>query len=194
MDTAEVLPLSEQEYLAAEQTAEIKHEYIDGQAYAMTGASINHARVSGNLHAELRQRLKGQPCEAFVADVKIKAHGNYFYPDVMVICERSPSDTEYVKHAPTVIVEVLSPSTRKKDLTTKKLAYLNLPSVQEYLLIEQDKCEVEVLRRNDNWAPAFYFLGDDIVLESIGVTIPVAEIYERVENQDMAAFLTDRFS
>ncbi len=192
--TAIDLNLTEQAYLEGESLAEVKHEYIDGAAYAMAGASENHNTISGNVFGELRQRLKGKTCKSFIADMKVKAGANIFYPDVMVMCEADKADTELVKNAPTVIVEVLSAKTRKYDMTAKKMAYLNIPSLQEYLLIEQDKCEVEVFRRKDNWASTYYVLGDVITFDSIDASLSVEEIYDRVENDDIALFLAQKKS
>ncbi|MFT4926051.1 MAG: Uma2 family endonuclease [Phenylobacterium sp.] len=189
MSTAKKLLITEQEYLDGEMISDIKHEFIDGQVYAMTGTSDDHNRISVNVLSELRQQLKGQLCEPFIADMMLKTDENIFYPDVMVICQPDEADTKLVKHSPTVIVEVLSPSTRRTDVTIKKSAYLSLPSLQEYVVIEQDKCEIQVFRRSNNWVSAYYFLGDEIVFESIGVSLPVEEIYDRVINEDMTVFL-----
>lgn len=187
-DPALSLSISEQDYLAGEQVSEVKHELINGQIYAMTGATDDHNRISGNIYAELRQQLKGSPCEAFIADMMLHVGKNYFYPDVMVICKASEHDTALIKHAPTVVIEVLSPSTRKTDVTSKKVNYLNLPSLQEYILVEQDKCEIEVFRKSQSWASTYYVLGDTIILGSIDVEISVEDIYERVQNDDMTSY------
>lgn len=192
MDNKHKLLVTEQEYLDGEQHSEIKHELIDGQVYAMTGTTDDHNRISDNVFGEIRQQLKGQPCEAFFADIQLKVSVGYFYPDVMVICDANDADTPRIKHAPSVVIEVLSRSTRRTDITTKKMAYLNLPSLQEYVLIEQDKCEVVVFRRSENWASTYYVIGDVLTLDSIGVSISVEEIYQRVENDDMVAFLAEK--
>ncbi len=192
MSTAQKLSITEQEYLEGELCSEIKHEFIDGQVYAMTGTSDDHNRISVNVLSELRQQLKGQPCEPFIADMMLKVDQSIFYPDVMVLYQPDDADTKLVKHSPTIVVEVLSPSTRRTDVTIKKSAYLSLPSLQEYVVIEQDKCEIQVFRRSDNWVSAYYFLGDEITFESIGITLSVEEIYDRVMNDDMTTFLAKR--
>jgi Uma2 family endonuclease len=190
--TAMNMQLTEQAYLEGEVLAQIKHEYIEGAAYAMAGASKNHNIISGNIFAEFRQQLKGKTCSPFIADMKVKAGANIYYPDVMVVCEADDADTELVLHAPTIIVEVLSSGTRKYDMTAKKMAYLNVPSLQEYLLIEQDRCEVEVFRRSENWASTYYVLGDVINFDSVGVSVSVEEIYDRIDNEDIALFLAQK--
>jgi Uma2 family endonuclease len=192
MSTAKKLQIAEQEYLDGEQHSDIKHEFIDGNVYAMTGTSDDHNLIAGNVFAEFRQHLKAKPCKVFFADVMLKADTNIYYPDVMVICETNDADTSHVKHSPTVIVEVLSPSTRRTDITIKKIAYLNLPSLQEYILIEQDKCEIVVFRRSENWASTYYVIGDVVTLDSIDVSLSVEEIYERVVNNDITAFLAEK--
>jgi Uma2 family endonuclease len=189
MSLASNIKLTEQAYLNGERHAKTKHEYVNGDAYAMAGSSEDHNIISGNFFAEIRQKLKGKPCQAFIADMKIKAGTNFFYPDVMVVCTQDDADTKYVKHAPTIIVEVLSTGTRKNDITLKKLAYLNLPSLQEYVLIEQDKCEIEVFRRNKSWTSTYYVLGDTINFESLDIIITVEEIYDNIKNDDIDLFL-----
>ncbi len=192
MNTAHKLPITEQDYLEGELASDLKHEFIDGQVYAMTGTSDDHNRISVNVLSEFRQQLKGQSCEPFMADMKLKAGENIYYPDVMVICESDDADTKLVKHGPAIIVEVLSPSTRRTDLTIKKEAFLSLPSLQEYVVIEQASCQVLVFRRKDNWRASYYFLGDTITFESIDISISVEEVYDRVVNDDITAFLAAR--
>lgn len=180
--------ISEEEYLEGELKSEIKHELIDGQVFTMAGASANHERIAGNVYAELRNHLKGSPCEPFGSDMKVKAGSNFFYPDVIVDCDFDESQPYYTG-SPIIIVEVLSKSTRRTDETTKRLSYLNIPSLQEYVLIEQDFVDIEVVRKSEGWQSKRYFLGDEITLESIGLTISVEEIYLRVQNEDVIEFL-----
>lgn len=179
--------LTEAEYLSTELTSEVKREYLDGYVYAMAGASEDHGRIAGNIFGEFRAHLKGTLCEAFIADMKVRLGKDYVYPDVIVDCRETAAD-KYLAEAPLIIVEVLSTSTRKLDLTTKLLRYINLPSLQEYVLIEQDFISVQVLRKSKQWLPSYYFLGDSVTFEAIGLTLSVEEIYDRVENAEMAAF------
>lgn len=175
--------ISEEAYWATEQTSEIKHELIDGQLYAMAGASIYHERICGNIFGEFRNHLKNSPCEPLGSDMSVKAGSNFFYPDVSVDCSFDISYPHY-SDTPVIIVEVLSPTTRRKDQTTKRLSYINnIPSLQEFVLVEQDFAQVEVARRSNGWLPSHYFLGDNVTFESIGLTLPVEEIYHRVEIQ-----------
>jgi Uma2 family endonuclease len=180
--------MTEEAYLLAEEGAEYKSEYIDGHVYAMSGAKANHNRIAGNFYREMGNHLKGMPCQPYIADMKVKIGSKYFYPDVMVDCTSLPGGSLYVDN-PTLIVEVLSASTRRLDETTKRIAYMQIPGLQEYVLIEQDFVKVEVMRRSEGWMSAKYYLGDKVTFESIGLTVKVEDLYDRVENGDMAAWL-----
>lgn len=182
--------ISEQDYLDGEKISEIKHEYIDGEVYAMAGASKNHQRLLGNVFSALHNHLKNTPCEAFSFDIKLRADkgGKYFYPDVMVVCSNNDND-DYYTESPRIIVEVLSNSTRKYERTLKRQIYQRIPSLEEYVLIEQDRVEIEVCRKSEGWQSSFYYIDDEITFTSIDLTLPVLDIYSRVENDEMRAFV-----
>jgi len=184
--------ISLDEYLQGERISEIRHEYVNGIVYAMTGASVNHNRLVGNIFGEFRNHLKGKPCDTFSNDMKLKLRNEYRYPDVMVVCDDVFYDEGYSTQSPVIIVEVLSKSTRKIDTTEKVVSYLNIPTLQEYVLIEQDIVEVEVMRKSQNWRSERYYLDDEITFEPINLNLTVAEIYTRVENEDMAEYLKDK--
>jgi Uma2 family endonuclease len=190
-DNKETEWMSVADYLEGELVSDIKHEYIDGYVHAMAGASKNHGRLCSNISRILGNHLKGKPCEPFFSDLKIKVGQAFFYPDVTVVCEDN-SDSEYFTETPVIIVEVLSKSTRRMDETTKKIAYQTLPSLKEYVLIEQDIVDVEVCRRSEGWISKHYFLGDEVTFESVGLTLPVEEIYYRVDNDDVKSFLVEQ--
>jgi Uma2 family endonuclease len=122
-----------------------------------------------------------------MADIKVKLGGDYVYPDVLVDCGKMRGDDLFAG-SPVIIVEVLSRSTRKTDMTTKLIRYINLPSLQEYVLIEADMVLVQVMRRSKGWMPEYFFLGDDVYFESIDLSLPVEAIYDRVDNVDMNEF------
>ncbi len=183
--------VSEAEYLEGELISEVKHEYIDGSVYAMAGASKNHERIAGNVFGEIRSHLKNTPCEPFSSDIKVKVGQDFFYPDVMVVCEDN-SDNDYYSETPVMIVEVLSKSTRRMDETTKKIAYQASPTLKEYVIIEQDIADVEVCRKSDNWVSSHYFMGDEVTFESVGLTMSVEDIYFRVDNDDVKSFFEER--
>ena len=181
---------TEAEYLEFEENSESKHEYFNGGIFAMTGASINHQRLTLNVSSEFSQHLKGSPCEAFSSDIKVRIDkGNkYFYPDVLVSCNNEDG-SKHFSESPRLIVEVLSNSTRKFDKDLKRKIYQTIPTLEEYVLIEQGHVEIEICRKSEDWRSSYYFLGDDVTFESIGLTLPVLEIYQRVDNQEMRDFL-----
>ena len=183
-----VKSISSEEYLQGELDSEVKHELIDGDVYAMAGASGNHERISLNLSRKFGNHLEGLPCEPFGSDMKVKVDSNFFYPDVIVDCNFDESEPYYTE-SPLIIVEVLSKSTRRIDETIKRTEYLNIPSLQEYVLIEQDIVDVEVVRRSEGWQSKHYFLGDELRFESIDLTLSVEDIYLRVHNEDVLEFL-----
>lgn len=182
--------ISINEYLEGERLSDIKHEYIDGDVYAMGGESRSHNIISGNIFAEFRQHLENTRCTTFASDIKVKAERCFFYPDVMVVCDDDQGD-DYYTEAPAIIVEVLSKSTRRLHKATKMAIYKTIPSLQEYVLVEQDFVDVEVCRRSNGWVSQHYFLGDDITFESIDITLSCADIYHRVNNDDMQAYLLE---
>jgi len=188
--------ISEEEYLQGELISDIKHEYINGYVYAMVGASIKHNRISRNVLYGLENSLrqKKSSCETFSSDMKVKISvesSSFFYPDVMVVCDTNHDDN-YFQNSPVIIVEVLSKSTRKNDKTLKKQAYFKIPSLEEYVIIDQDYCEIEVFRKTNDWKSSLYFIGDEITFESIDTTLSVESIYYRVENEDMTDFLKEK--
>lgn len=191
LNTAFKHVLTEEEYLQGELLSDVKHELIDGQVYAMAGVSKNHERIAINITRLLGNFLMNSPCEPFSADVKVKVGKNFFYPDAMVVCN-DQTDNEYYTESPTILVEVLSKSTRRTDETIKRTAYQSIPNLQEFILIEQDFVDIEVCRRVDGWRSKHYFLGDQFTLESIGINLSVEEIYHRVKNDDVMTYLHEQ--
>lgn len=192
MATAQQIALmSEEEYLEGEKIAALKHEYVDGHIYAMAGAHSNHNSLAINISSEFRNHLKGKPCRAYMSDMKVRiANGSkYYYPDVLVNC---PPVNGYFTETPTIIVEVLSNSTRRIDETEKRLAYMQIETLEEYVLIAQDFVQIEVIRKSEGWKSAKYFLGDEVTFTSIGLTLSVEEIYDGVDNADMVDWLKQK--
>jgi Uma2 family endonuclease len=183
--------ITEAEYLEGELYSDVKHELIDGEVYAMAGASKNHERIAINISRILGNFLVRSPCEPFSTEVKVKVGRNFFYPDAMVVCNDQTNNDYYVE-SPTILAEVLSKSTRRNDETIKRMAYQSILTLQEYLLIEQDFVDIEVCRRNEGWLPNHYFLGDQFTLESIGLSLSVEEIYHRVKNDDVMTYLQEQ--
>ena len=183
--------ISVNDYLEGEPISKVKHELIDGYVYAMAGASANHERISGNIYRKFGNHLENTPCEPFGSDMKVRVDSNFFYPDVIVDCNFDNSEP-YFTQTPRIIVEVLSKSTRRTDETIKLMSYINIPSLQEYVLIQQDFVDIQVIRRSEGWLPKHYFLGDEITFESIALTLLVEDIYQRVQNDDIVEFLNKK--
>ena len=180
-----------EEYFALEANSDERHEYYRGEVFAMSGGSVNHNRITGNIFVALRNALGNRPCETFVTDMRllVKRHQLYTYPDVMIVCgklEYALNRTDLIAN-PTAIFEVLSPSTENYDRGKKfNFFYRTIESLQEYVLIDQERVLVEHLRRSDerNWQLAVLDdLSDVLTLPSVGISIPLAEIYRRVEWQ-----------
>ncbi len=181
--------ISFETYLISESVSANKHEWVNGEVHAMVGASENHSVLTFNIARKIGNHLEDAPCKIFIADMKLKTpNGNCRYPDCMVVCEKDNEDP-YVKSKPIILVEVLSHSTRKTDEKDKLLEYINIPTLREYVIIEQDFVDITVYRKNNDWHSTHYFLEEDIYFDSIDLTLSVAEIYHRVENQDMIDFL-----
>ena len=176
--------ISPDEYLEGERSAEVRHEYVDGHVYAMAGASDDHNRIAGNIFAELRERLRGHRCEPFINDMKVKippAFADvYYYPDVLVACD--PTDNaRYFRERPTVIIEGLSPETERTDRREKAIAYRQIPTVEGYVLVEQERMAATILRRTEPGWQSHVIEGPGSILKlpGIGVEIPLERIYER---------------
>jgi Uma2 family endonuclease len=152
--------LTPEEYLQMEEQSPLKHEYIDGQIYAMAGASDPHVTIAGNLFALLRSHVRGSGCRVYISDMKarIESFNRFYYPDVMVTCDPRDQETPTYKRFPTLIVEVLSDSTEAFDRGDKFIDYQELESLREYVLINTKRQRVECFCRNDEgqWILQFY--------------------------------------
>ena len=175
------------EYLAFEREAEIKHEYIDGHVYAMSGASPAHIEISGNVFASLHSQLRGRTCRVLNDVLQVQGFSSrfYTYPDVTVVCGQPQYLDKMVAVLlnPTVIIEVLSPSTEKYDRTAKFAYYQRIESLQEYLMVAQDQMRIEQYMRqpDDSWLLSLVTRADQtLVLPSIDCTLSVADVYDRV--------------
>lgn len=176
--------IDEDEYLEGEKIADIRHEYVNGQVYAMAGASKRHNRIAGNIYRVLTSADQ-KNCETYFGDIKVRIEqrNSYYYPDVMVGCNESDNADEYYLEKPCLIIEVLSPSTEKKDATEKLLAYQEIESLQAYLMIEQDSYHVSLIYRQEGnhwWIKNYTELDDMISLPCPEMELSVADIYERI--------------
>lgn len=140
------------EFLAWEETQELRHEFVDGEVFAMVGATRTHNTIVGNLYLALRSQLRGRGCAAYLEGVKVLAGEQCFYPDVVVTCARDDADPRWVRQ-PVLLAEVLSPATEAYDRGKKWTEFQRqLPGLQTYLLVAQDEARVDVFRRRpDGW-------------------------------------------
>lgn len=185
MQTAERLHFSAADFLVWEESQTEKHEFVAGEVFAMTGARQDHVVVSLNIASALKQRLRGTPCRSYMADMKLKveAADAFFYPDVMVSCHPDDRKTPQFISQPTLIVEVLSDSTADYDRGGKFVAYRKLESLQEYLIVDIDARRVECFRRtaDNDWLLHDYVGEVDCQLTSLGLSLPLSEIFEDIE-------------
>ena len=178
MSTARQLEsLTAEQYLDIETRADIRHDYVDGTVYAMVGATARHNRIAGNLYSAIRAHLAGSGCQTFISDMKVRAATAFYYPDVVVTCAPIAPDAVYLNE-PTLIVEVLSESTEGRDRLEKWAAYRTLSSLEEYVLVAQDRCEIDVHRRSDDgWTRISSGPEDELELDSVNLRLPMAAVY-----------------
>lgn len=177
--------LAPEAYLKGEQDSQQRYEYIGGEVYAMAGAGDGHVRISGNVFALLKTQLRGSGCSVYVSDMKVRVKEDeaFFYPDVMVTCDPADLKRNYVKHAPILVVEVLSASTEGYDRGEKFAWCRELASLKEYVLIDPRTYRVDLFRRNEqNRWELFAFTDKDSVIEfnSLNFKVSMADIYEDV--------------
>ena len=171
--------VSEAEYLSAELTSQDKHEFVSGQVFAMSGASIRHNQISLNIAIALRIKASNR-CRVSIADVKFKANQLYYYPDVMVSC--APKSDEYCESQPCLIVEVLGESTESIDRGEKLHNYQKAPELEAYLLVSQKERRVDVFKRSGAfWRFESVTDGGEIELSCPEMTLSLDSIYQGVE-------------
>ncbi len=171
------------DYLAVEEMSNVRHEYLDGEIFAMAGGTPEHAALSAAIVVLLGSRLKGTQCRPYSADLRVRVQptGLATYPDAAVICgkpERDPASPTHVVN-PKVLVEISSPSTEEYDRGEKREHYQQIASLEEYVLIAQDRARVEVFVRSNEgaWTHRVYEQRDIVEIPSLGLTFPVEELY-----------------
>jgi len=173
------------EFLAWEALQPLRHEFYRGETYAMVGTSWRHNRVVLNLASRIAEHLDGTPCQVFAENVKAALPEGFLYPDLMVTCGKAEAGDEQAVTDPKLVIEVLSPSTQGYDKRDKFILYRTLPSLREYVLIDPCERRLEVF----TWAQAGAWLLTDqthtgeLVLDSIGLTLPVALVFKGVAMQ-----------
>jgi Uma2 family endonuclease len=173
--------ISEEEYLTGEQESTIRHEYVNGQVYAMAEASDKHNLIAVNMSSLLNTQLPDH-CEVFIADMKVRIQTKqdiiFYYPDVMVSCAEDDQAT-YYREGPCLIIEVLSQSTERQDRFEKFWTYQQIPTLQDYLLLAQDRQHATLFRRSNEWQPEAYREGT-FHLTSVNLDISLDALYRRV--------------
>jgi Uma2 family endonuclease len=176
--------ISPEEYIEGEQLSDVRHEYLGGTVYAMSGASEPHNVISLNIATALREHLRGHRCRVYINDMKVRLRITdedfFYYPDVFVACEHGES-SPYFKEHPAIIFEVLSPATQRVDRRETLLAYQRIPSMEIYVLVEQERVGVTVYRRAAEWRGETITSREGALrLEPIGFELSVARVYEDV--------------
>jgi Uma2 family endonuclease len=176
--------LTPEQYLAMEQKSHIKHEYIDGEVYAMAGASDAHVTISLNIAAALRTHLRNSGCRVYIADMKarIKSLNRFYYPDVMVTCDERDKNKDNYKQFYCLIIEVLSDSTEAFDRGDKFIDYQQIETLKEYVLVNTKRGRIEAFRRNEEglWLLQSYTGSESFELKSIGFSGTMDLVYEDV--------------
>lgn len=177
--------ISIEDYLENEKISDVRHEYINGEVFAMAGTSKSHNRIIRNLLNKLQSKLSETDCEAFFVDIKvfIEKFNRFYYPDLLIVCGED-EESEYFTTKPKLIIEVLSPSTSLTDRREKMFVYKEIESLEEYILIEQDKIYAEIYRRREGgelWDWIEYFPEEEIEFASVNFKMLMSEIYEGVE-------------
>lgn len=181
-----LLPISVETYLARERDSQIKHEYVGGTVFAMAGARNSHNGIAANVLVALGAQLRGKPCRPYGSDTKVRIRlpnqTRFYYPDALVVCQLNAAQDPF-QDSPTVIAEVLSLSTRRVDSHEKLDAYLTIPSLSVYLLVEQDEVGVVAYRRTEQGfvREVYGELGNVIRLPEIGAEISLNDIYDGIE-------------
>lgn len=174
------------EFIAWENEQPDKHEYLAGEVFAMVGARRVHVTIAGNCFALLKAHLRGGPCRAYMADMKLEvgAAQAVFYPDVLVTCHPEDLSADLAMHHPRAVIEVLYQATAAYDRGEKFTAYRQLPSLEEYVLIDPDRRTIEVFRRmsGGDWLLAASEAGQGLILKSLGFVAPPEAVFEDVEH------------
>lgn len=191
--TKELFPkLTPEEYFSWEEGQTCRHEYLNGEVYAMSGGIINHSEIAGNFFALLKSHMRGSGCKVLNSDarVNILRSTDYVYPDLSVTCDdRDKTTRQFISH-PSLVVEVLSPSTAAYDSPKVTLCdrgnkfrmYRRNPSLKEYVLVDSESIAIEIFRRSDvdHWQILNYQSGDSVELQSVELTFPIDQIYEDI--------------
>ena len=171
-------------YLAWENEQPDKHEFHRGEVFAMVGARRSHGCVVGNLMRHLGNQLAGTPCRAFCKGMKVQiGDDTVLYPDVFVTCDKADLATEMIFRAPTLVVEVLSPTTQAYDRSQKFALYRRIPALQEYILVDPETCRIEAFRRgaDDLWVLHDMSDSDTVEAASVGCRMTLLDVFDGID-------------
>ena len=176
--------ISVADYLAAEEKSDLRHEYLGGLVYAMAGETRAHNEIIGNLYLALLRRLKGRPCQVYTSDIRVnfllREDDFFYYPDLVVTCDKRDTHPRFVRH-PKLIIEVLSEGTERVDRREKFFAYTGVESLEEYILVAQDRREVTLFRRSNGWkAVVVSGARAAVTIPSLATRLPLSAIYEGI--------------
>jgi len=175
--------VSVEDYLEGEKTSELRHEFIDGQLYAMGGASRAHGLISNALAFALTPAARRKGCQLLTSGMKVRLDFSgqqvFYYPDLMLSCDPTDRDA-YICNRPCLIIEILSPSTERVDRREKRWSYQTLPSLLEYVLVAQDRPQIEIYRRANQWQ-AEIFTSGELHLECLDMNVSLHEVYQDIE-------------
>ncbi len=176
-----VTKISVADYLAGERDAGLRHEYVYGEVFAMAGASVTHNLITGNVSRAFGNAAAAGDCRVYASDMKVRVgDALFYYPDVMIVCAL-PAD-DYYETAPCVVVEVASKTTWRNDYLEKRFAYLELESLQFYLLIDSRKRAITGFRRGQNgWEEHVYTSEDEVAIPCIDTTITFEMAYHKTQ-------------
>lgn len=176
--------LTPEEYFIWEEQQLLRHEYLNGEVDAMSGGTQNHGRIASNIIFIVKGHLRGGGCQVGNSDCRVNVFEtkDYVYPDVSVTCDDRDRTAIQAIQFPCLIVEVLSPSTASYDRGDKFRLYRRNPSLQDYVLVDAEKIAIDLYRKNDhgNWEIFNYQSGDNIELQSIGLSFPIESVYEDI--------------
>jgi Uma2 family endonuclease len=187
MASHSVTKLTEEQYLAMDRAAEFKSEYFDGEMFAMSGGSMQHARLQKNIIGELYNALRGGDCEPFGSDFRVRVSSRmYAYPDISIVCGKPQlaDGHQDILLNPVVVIEVLSPSTEKYDRGLKLQHYRTITTLQDYILVEQNENRIDQYTRQENnlWILRDYqSLDQELAIKSIAASLSLRRIYDRAE-------------
>lgn len=174
------------DYIAGERDVDVRSEYVDGEVYAMAGANEAHNTIAGSFYVSIETNLR-EGCRVWQSDMKVVGHTRdhkpfVYYPDIMAACGENTGD-QYFRTNPLLIVEILSGSSKRIDLKEKFDNYTQIPSLLEYVVVSQDTPYLRVFRRRTHWQMESYYAEDTFMLESVGLEMPVQQIYRRVRRE-----------